>query len=107
MRGLCLFRHLLAFPVDHLTSRERERVLLCLFEREMFLLRAYDREKFGDRQVIELKLEDWAGNLSKQVGETAAGSDRGPAVPSFTRRIAASSSARVPCFRATSPVSGL
>ncbi len=31
----------------------------------MFLLRAYDRERFGDRQVIELKLDDWDGDLSK------------------------------------------
>jgi len=31
----------------------------------MFLLRAYDREKFGDRHVIEPKLEDWDGDLSK------------------------------------------
>ena len=31
----------------------------------MFLLRAYDREKFGDRQVLELKLEDWDGDLTK------------------------------------------
>ena len=31
----------------------------------MFLLRAYDREKFGDRQVLELKLEDWDGDVSK------------------------------------------
>ena len=31
----------------------------------MFLLRAYDRDKFGDRQVLELKLEDWDGDLSK------------------------------------------
>jgi hypothetical protein len=31
----------------------------------MFLLRAYNREKFGDRQVLELKLEDWDGDLTK------------------------------------------
>jgi len=37
----------------------------------MFLLRAYDREKFGDRQVIELKLEDWDGDLSKLTDESA------------------------------------
>ena len=36
----------------------------------MFLLRAYDREKFGDRQVIELKLEDWDGDLSKLTDES-------------------------------------
>jgi len=37
----------------------------------MFLLRAYDREKFGDRQVIELKLEDWDGDLSKLSEQSA------------------------------------
>ena len=36
----------------------------------MFLLRAYDREKFGDRQVVELKLEDWDGNIDRLSDES-------------------------------------
>ena len=37
LRGLCSFRHALAFPVDHLTSRERERVLLRFLDRNLGL----------------------------------------------------------------------
>ena len=31
----------------------------------MFLLRAYDPERFGNRPVIELNLEDWDGDINK------------------------------------------
>jgi hypothetical protein len=38
-----------------------------------FLLSALDREKYGERKVVEIKLEDWDGDIKKLSAKTIKG----------------------------------